>query len=337
MKPDFTPEPYRPSRLWLNPHAQTVLANSLRDMNGISYRRVRLDTPDGDFLDLDFASIPGIELGHDTPLVLLLHGLEGSARRSYASETYRQLAQRGVRAVGMNFRSCSGELNRTSKLYHAGKTDDVGFVIGWLDNLFPHAAKGLVGFSLGANTLLKYLGEQGEELPIQAAAAVSPPFDLARIARTFHLGSGRPYAARFMKSLRHKALSHAQSNGSNIDIHRVLNAKTMVDFDDAVTAPLHGFHDAQDYYTRNSSAKFLPAIRVPTLVVRAMDDPFFGSDIPHMALAANENLLPVLVPHGGHVAFAEGLWPRRFHYWAERQAARFLAQFLHDDLQLFTP
>ena len=217
MKPNFNPEPYRPSRLWLNPHAQTVLANSLRDMNGISYRRVRLDTPDGDFLDLDFATVPGIELGHDTPLVLLLHGLEGSARRSYASETYRQLAQRGVRAVGMNFRSCSGELNRTSKLYHAGKTDDVGFVISWLDNLFPHAAKGLVGFSLGANTLLKYLGEQGEESPIQAAAAVSPPFDLARIARTFHLGSGRPYAARFMKSLRHKALNHAQLNGSGID------------------------------------------------------------------------------------------------------------------------
>ena len=329
MKPSFTPEPYRPSRLWLNPHAQTVLANSIRDMNGISYRRVRLDTPDGDFLDLDFASIPGVELGHDAPLVLLLHGLEGSARRSYASEAYRQLARRGVRAVGMNFRSCSGELNRTNKLYHAGKTDDVATVISWLDNLFPHAAKGLVGFSLGANTLLKYLGEQGEDTPIQAAAAVSPPFDLARIAHAFHLGSGRPYAARFMKSLRHKALNHAHLNGSGIDIQRVLNAKTMAEFDDAVTAPLHGFRDADDYYTRNSSGQFLPAIRVPTLVVRAMDDPFFGSDIPHMALAANENLLPLLVPYGGHVAFAEGFWPRRFHYWAERQAARFLAQLLH--------
>ena len=303
-------------------------------MNGISYRRVRLDTPDGDFLDLDFASIPGVEPGHDAPLVLLLHGLEGSARRSYATEMYRQLARRGVRAVGMNFRSCSGELNRTTKLYHAGKTDDVGTVINWLDDLFPHVAKGLVGFSLGANTMLKYLGEQGEDTPIQAAAAVSPPFDLAHIARTFHLGSGRPYAARFMKSLRHKALNHAHFNGSGIDIQRVIDAKTMAEFDDAVTAPLHGFRDADDYYTRNSSGQFLPAIRVPTLVVRAMDDPFFGSDIPHMALAANEKLLPVLVPHGGHVAFAEGLWPRRFRYWAERQAARFLAQFLRDDPRL---
>lgn len=332
MKPDFDPEPYRPSRLWLNPHAQTVLANSLRDMNGISYRRVRLDTPDGDFVDLDFAAVPGVELDHDTPLVVLLHGLEGSARRSYATETYRQLASLGVRAVGMNFRSCSGEMNRTASLYHAGKTDDVATVIAWLDDLYPNSAKGLVGFSLGANTLLKYLGERGEDTSIQAAAAVSPPFDLARIARTFHLGSGRPYAPRFMKSLREKALNHAELNGSQIDIQRVMTAKTMVDFDDAVTAPLHGFQDADDYYSRNSSGKFLPDIRVPTLVIRAIDDPFFGSDIPHMALAANESILPILVPHGGHVAFAEGIWPRRFSYWAERQASRFLALHLQDEL-----
>ena len=330
MQPAFTPEPFRPSRLWLNPHTQTVLANSLRDENGVSYRRVRLDTADGDFLDLDFASIPGIELGYDTPLVLLLHGLEGSARRSYASETYRQLAQRGVRAVGMNFRSCSGEMNRTSTLYHAGKTDDVAAVVNWLDDLFPNAAKGMVGFSLGGNVLLKYLGEQGEDTPIQAAAAVSPPFDLGRIARTFHLGSGRPYASRFMKSLRYKALNHTNQNGSVVDIQRVLAAKTMADFDDAVTAPLHGFRDADDYYARNSSAQFIPGIRVPTLVIRAIDDPFFGSDIPHMALAANEHLLPLLLPHGGHVAFAEGICPRKFRYWAERQVARFLAQFLHN-------
>jgi predicted alpha/beta-fold hydrolase len=330
MQPAFEPQPFRPSRLWLNPHAQTILANSLRSMNGVAYRRVRLDTPDGDFLDLDFVAVPGIELPPGAPLVLLLHGLEGNARRGYASEIYKQLARRGVRAVGLNFRSCSGELNRTGSLYHAGKTDDVAFVVHWLDQLFPTVAKGIVGFSLGANMLLKYLGEQGANTPIQAAAAVSPPFDLGRIARTFHLGSGRPYAARFMKSLRAKALNHAHLNGSNIDIRRVINAKTMADFDDAVTAPLHGFRDADDYYARNSSGPFLPGIRVPTLIIRALDDPFFGSDVPHMALAANDKLLPLLEPHGGHVAFAEGLWPRRFRYWAERQAARFLAQFLCD-------
>ncbi|NCF65561.1 MAG: alpha/beta fold hydrolase [Chloroflexi bacterium] len=330
MKPDFQPEPFRPSRMWLNPHAQTVLANSVRDMNGITYRRVRLDTPDGDFLDLDFASIPGIDLPRHAPLVLLLHGLEGSARRSYACETYRQLARLGVRAVGMNFRSCSGEMNRTARLYHAGVSDDVIFVVDWLQRLFPDVAKGMVGFSLGANTLLKYLGEEGENTPVQAAVAVSPPFDLACIARSFHLGSGRFYAPSFLKSLRQKALDHTRLNGNGLDIETILNIKTVYDFDNKVTAPLHGFHNADDYYARSSSGQYLPGIRVPTLVMRAMDDPFFGSDIPHLHLASNEALLPALVPYGGHVAFAEGIWPRRFRYWAERQAAHFLAQFLHN-------
>ncbi len=330
MKPDFSPEPFRPSRLWLNPHAQTVLANSLRDMNGIDFRRVRLDTPDGDFLDLDFASVPNIQLPPDAPLVLLLHGLEGSARRGYACETYRQLARLGVRAVGLNFRSCSGEMNRTARLYHAGVSDDVAYAVDWLEQLFPNVAKGMVGFSLGANTLLKYLGEQGNKTPVQAAAAVSPPFDLSRIARSFHLGSGRLYAPRFLKSLRQKALDHTRLNDNGLDVQQILKLKTVYDFDNTVTAPLHGFRDADDYYARSSSSQFLPHIRVPTLVIRAMDDPFFGSDIPHLTLAANAALLPALVPHGGHVAFAEGIWPNRFHYWAERQAARFLAQFLHN-------
>ncbi len=328
MKADFTLQPFRPSRMWLDPHAQTMLSNTMRDMGGVWFHRVRLDTPDGDFLDLDFASIPGIELSPKAPLVLLLHGLEGSARRGYACEVYRQLARRGIRAVGMNFRSCSGEMNRTARLYHAGVTDDVAFVVDWLQKKLPDVPKGAVGFSLGANTLLKYLGERGQHTPFQAAAVVSPPFDLARVARAFQYGSGRIYAPRFLKDLRQKALDHAQLNGNGVDAQRVADAKTMRDFDDAFTAPLHGFHDADDYYKKNSCGQFLPGIRVPTLVIRAMDDPFFASDIPHAMLAQNEYLNPALVAHGGHVGFAEGVWPDRFHYWAERQAARFLAAFL---------
>ena len=121
MQPTFELEAFHPSPLWLNAHAQTILANSLRSTDGVTFHRLRLDTPDGDFVDLDFASVAGVKLPRTAPLVLLLHGLEGSARRSYACETYRQLARRGVRAVGMNFRSCSGEMNRTRRLYHAGE------------------------------------------------------------------------------------------------------------------------------------------------------------------------------------------------------------------------
>lgn len=328
MQPDFILESFNPSPLWRHPHAQTVLANSLRPISGVTFHRLRLDTHDGDFVDLDFASVAGVPLPQDAPLVLLLHGLEGSARRSYACETYRQLAARGIRAVGMNFRSCSGEMNRTTSLYHAGKTDDVDLVVNWLQDRRPGIPLGAVAFSLGANTLLKYLGEKGADTAVRAAAVVSPPFDLGRIADSFEVGEGRYYADRFMRSLQAKALVHARRNGNTIDVHRILNVKSMREFDDAFTAPLHGFRDAADYYALNSSGRFVQDIRVNTLVMRAMDDPMFANDIPHAALAGNEYIIPALTPYGGHVAFAEGVDPRRFRYWAERQAARYLAAHL---------
>jgi predicted alpha/beta-fold hydrolase len=327
-QPLFAIESFRPSPLWHNAHAQTVLANSLRSANGVRFHRLRLDTPDGDFLDLDFPTVPGLQLAQDAPVVLLLHGLEGSARRSYACETYKQLARRGVRAVGLNFRSCSGEMNRTQHLYHAGATDDVALVMAWLEQRLPGIPKGLIGFSLGGNTLLKYLGEQGTAVPACAAAVVSPPFDLARVADNFAQGEGRRYAERFVKSLQQKALQHARQHGHAFDLHRVYRATTMREFDEAFTAPLHGYRDADEYYAANSCAPYLDGIHIPTLVIRALDDPFFASDIPHARLAANPALLPVLTSHGGHVAFAEGVQPYKFEYWAERQAARFLSAFL---------
>ncbi len=181
---------------------------------------------------------------------------------------------------------------------------------------------------MGANTLLKYLGEKGQQTPFQAAAVVSPPFDLARVAGCFPIWQ-RPYLCpTFLERFTPESNRSCPANGNGLDVQRIANAKTMRDFDDAFTAPLHGFRDADDYYEQNSCGQFLPGIRVPTLVIRAMDDPFFASDIPHAKLAQNEFLFPGLVAHGGHVAFAEGVWPDRFSYWAERQAARFLAAFL---------
>jgi predicted alpha/beta-fold hydrolase len=328
MPSDFFLEPFRPSLLWRHPHAQTVLANTLRPTNGVTFHRLRLDTQDGDFLDLDFASVNGIQLPASAPLVLLLHGLEGSARSSYAYEAYRQLAVRGIRSVGMNFRSCSGEMNRTAQLYHAGKTDDVDLVIDWLLDHKPGIQLGLIGFSLGANLLLKYLGEKGSNAVVRAAVAVSPPFDLGRIADNFEQGEGRFYGLRFIRHLQKKALLLSRRNGSTIDLQRILNVKSMREFDEAFTAPLHGFCDADEYYALNSSGGFVPSLRVHTLVIRALDDPMFAHDIPHSALAANNHITLALTPHGGHVAFAEGNFPQRFRYWAERQAARYLADHL---------
>jgi predicted alpha/beta-fold hydrolase len=332
----FELEYFTPARGLHNPHLQSVLANSLRSKNGVNFRRQRLDTPDGDFIDLDFADVPGMswtDLGNDSPIVLLLHGLEGSARRSYAYETYKQLAQRGIRSVGLNFRSCSGEMNRTPRLYHAGATDDVALAMNWLNEQFPDVAKGMVGFSLGANMLLKYLGENGADLDsqvktacpelVEAAVAVSPPFDMVAGADVFCHGTGRLYAHMFLRSLKAKTQAHAHLLADKIDVERVLHAKTVAEFDDALTAPLHGFDDALDYYQQCRSGNFLPDIQVPTLLLRALDDPFFADDVEWVTKADNPHLITGFTEHGGHVGFMEGFLQRQF--WAERQAARFLA------------
>ncbi|MCP5095835.1 MAG: hypothetical protein GY943_09800, partial [Chloroflexi bacterium] len=159
-------EPFRPAWGTTNPHAQTIVPNFVRPKNGIHFHRERLNTPDGDFVDLDYAYVKRYEwlwrdLGNPSAIVLVLHGLEGNARRSYTCELYRQLAKQGIRAIGLNFRSCSGEMNRTTRMYHSGATWDVIFVLDWLAQKYPNVPLGLAGFSLGANVTLKYMGEGG--------------------------------------------------------------------------------------------------------------------------------------------------------------------------------
>jgi hypothetical protein len=329
---NFQIEPFVPAAGFRNAHAQTVAGGLLRRHNGVSFSRVRLDTPDGDFVDVDLAEVNGrspFNTPSHTPIVLLLHGLEGSARRGYACETYRQLAQQGIRAVGLNYRSCSGEMNKTTRFYHAGATDDVDLVTNWLAKSFPDAPIGLVGFSLGANLLLKYLGECGKNSLVSAAVAVSPPFDLALGAKALANGNGRIYVPRFIKSLREKVMAKQAQLAPLVDVSRIHQVRTLHQFDDWFTAPLHGFQNADDYYRQNSSAQYMPAIATPTLLLRADDDPFFDQcDIPYQVINQNPYLLAGFSPHGGHVGFMGGHWPLAPVWWAERQAARFMAHFL---------
>ncbi|HRQ36366.1 MAG TPA: alpha/beta fold hydrolase [Chloroflexota bacterium] len=326
----FEPEPFRPARGIANCHMQTVAGHYGRSQEGIIFHRWRIDTPDGDFLDLDFPEVAGYLPAEDAPLVLLLHGLEGSARSSYAYETYRQLAQRGIRSVGMNYRSCSGQINRTPYTYHAGETRDVIFVLQQLGEWFSQSALGAVGFSLGANMLLKYLGEQGGNSPLAAAAAISPPFDLGRSMDVVENGVSHFYNDYFMRALRQKMQARAPLLDGLVDIEQILAAETFRELDEALTVPLYGFADVWDYYQQSSSGRYLPAIQIPTLIIRSLDDPLFHpEDIPYADLAANPCLTAVITPHGGHVGFAEGR-PGHLNWWAERQAARFLAAKLGD-------
>jgi uncharacterized protein len=334
---DFVPRPFRPARWLPGAHAQTIAGRYIRPPHGVHYHRERLDTPDGDFLDLDFATVDGAPvLAEDAPLCVIVHGLEGSAQSSYVLETSRALAEHGIRAVAMNFRSCSGEPNRTARFYHAGETGDLGFLLENLAGRFPGATLLGVGFSLGSNVLLKYLGERGEASRIRAAVGVSVPFDLGRgadkLAATF---MGRLYTRHFVGRLVAKYLAKRGAGipleGVTLDERRIRASGSFRDFDDALTARLHGFRDAEHYYTSSSSAGYLHAIRVPTLLVHALDDPFVDETaIPHGAIDANPVLHTAFTQRGGHVGFISGT-PRRPWFWAEREAARFLAAAVGTD------
>ena len=325
----FRPRPFRPSLLLRGPHLQTLGGKILRPSGSPPLERVRIDTPDGDFLDLDLAPEPAA----DAPLAVVLHGLEGSSRRSYVSQAFRALGDRGIRGVGMNFRGCSGEPNRRARFYHSGETGDLRRVLAWLEERFPGRRRGGLGFSLGGNVLLKYLGEEGRSgtPKLAAAATVSVPFDLAAGADRLEEGPmGSVYSHYFLRMLRWKLRQKASLLPDVVDLDAALSASTLRSFDEAATAPLHGFRDAADYYRRSSSSAFLASVRTPTLLIQSRDDPFLPrSALPTEIMDHNPHLVQALTDRGGHVGFVEGPpWDPRF--WAEAEAARFLAHHLLD-------
>jgi len=292
----------------------------------IRWRRERGPTADGDFVDLDWAD----SARTDAPLVLVLHGLEGSSSSHYVVGLTRQALTRGWRTVTLNFRSCSGELNRLRSFYHSGHTADLDEVVRLIVGREPTVRIGAVGVSLGGNVLLKWLGESGADVPaaVAGAVAISVPFDLAHCAEALDRGFCRlVYAANFLGTMRDKIRLKAARDpglGEIVDVPLALRARTFAEYDRAVTAPLNGFANERDYWTRASSAPYLPRIRRPTLLVNALDDPI----VPPSALPDPAALPPWVraefVRRGGHAAFLEGRWPWRVESWAERRAVEFL-------------
>lgn len=322
--PPFVSRPFRVAPWARGSHAQTLLARVLRPAKGPPLTRERVETPDGDFLDVDWGPDPGAT----APVALVLHGLEGSARRPYVLSACRELFARGLRPVAMSFRGCSGEPNRTSRFYHSGETGDPTLVLELVRRRCPGRAVGAVGFSLGGNALLKLLGERpdGGRGLVDAAVAISVPFDLAAGERLLEVSRmGRVYTSYFLRSLRAKVREKAALLDGSIHIDAALRARTLREFDDAATAPLHGFRDADEYYARCSSSRFITGVAVPTLILHSRDDPFLPTEaIPLEALAANPHVAAALPERGGHVGFLGGT-PWRPAFWAEEEAARFLA------------
>lgn len=322
----IVPSRFRPAWWLRNRHAQTLAGKYLRSGRSLPLERRRVDTPDGDFVDLDFAPEPAPA----APLVVLLHGLEGSTQREYMSLMFRELFDHGLQGVGMNFRGCGGEPNRVARAYHSGDTGDLAHVIAGLRRSQPGRPIGVAGFSLGGNVLLKYLGEQGDAAGIDAAAAVSAPFDLPGSAERLSNGvMGRLYGAYFLRSLRRKVRAKRHLLDGEVDVDRTLSARTLRDFDDACTAPLHGFTGADDYYVRSDVRRHLARIRVSALLIQSRDDPFLPRGAtPDAGVADNPHLTAAFTERGGHLGFVEGALPWRTRFWAEREAAKFLAREL---------
>lgn len=285
----------------------------------------RWETDDDDFLDIHRLDAPP-----GAPRLLILHGLEGTIRSHYAGGLLREAQRRGWAADLLIFRSCGEEPNRALRFYHSGETTDLDFVVRRL--IAEDSARPLlmIGVSLGGNVLLKWLGEQGENAPEQlaGAAAVSVPFDLARGSRFLDRGFSRFYQAHFLRSLRRKAIGKSARYPDALRPEVVATASTLYEFDDLVTAPVHGFRDANDYYTRSSSLHYLARIRTPTLLLSAHDDPFLPREVLDEVRAiadANSCLDVEFVEHGGHVGFISGSLPWRPFYYAEWRAAEFLS------------
>lgn len=319
--PLLPPPEYRPPFPFTSGHLQTVYPTLFRRTPQTEPERERLETDDGDFLDLDWHYS---KAKTSRGLVVVSHGLEGNSRKKYPLGMARYLNEGGWDVICFNFRCCSSEPNRLPRFYHSGVTDDLHRVLTHgLARGYECAA--LVGFSMGGNQTLKYLGENPGLVPPQVKGGVtfSVPCRLADSVLVMNRASNRVYMKYFMAGLKKKITEKANRFPELIDTAGLDQMETFEPFDDKYTAPLHGFKSAADYYERCSSAQFLGSIKVPTLMVQAMDDPFLPSSCyPVDQARENENLFLEIPDFGGHVGFM-GKWLES-PYWSEKRARLFL-------------
>lgn len=318
-------------------HAQTLYAALLIRRARVAYRRERWETPDGDFIDLDWtdetsaisrqpsaASAPSSVVSHQSspderPLVVLFHGLEGSSRSHYALALMAGLRARGLRGVAVHFRGCSGERNRLARAYHSGDAQEIDWIVRRLRSRHSGALFA-AGVSLGGNALLKWLGETGAGAIglVDRAAAVSAPLDLMAAGDALGKGFNRVYTRHFLVTLKVKAIAKLVSHPGLYSAAAVRAASTLREFDDLVTAPLHGFTGTDDYWTRASSKPWLRHVQVPTLVLNARNDPF----LPAPALPGADDVSTAITLEqpeaGGHVGFVAGAFPGHLEWLPQR-------------------
>ena len=311
---DFTPAWWLPG-----PHPQTVWPALLRPRRPVPLTRERLELPDGDFIDIDWT-------GGDGPIVVILHGLQGSSRSPHVQGLLGALTRSGWRCAVMHFRGCGGEANRLPRTYHSGETGDVGYFLRCLRAREPHTLLAAVGYSLGGNVLLKWLAERGDGAELAAAVAVSVPFLLARAAERLDYGISRMYRRHFIADLHRTVMEKFRRRPGPLDLDAVRRARTFRGFDGRVTAPLHGFRDAAHYYDEASCRRYLRGVARPTLILHALDDPFMTRDVVPRRAELSPSIRLELSASGGHVGFVEGSTPWTARYWLEDRIQRFLAE-----------
>ena len=308
-------EKYTPPFLLFSPHLETIYPAVARKVSIEPYRRERISTPDDDFLDLDWLK------NASKKLVIISHGLEGNSSRAYIKGMAKIFHAQGFNILAWNYRGCSEEMNRQVRFYHSSATDDLGTVISHSINLgFDEIY--LIGFSLGGNLTLKYLGEALPPAEIKKAVAISVPMDLRASCEKISQPSNWIYSNRFLKSLKNKVVAKAALR-KEIDVSGIEKIKTLSQFDNRFTAPIHGFKDALDYYNQCSSVRFVKDIRIPTLILNAENDPFLSKEcFPSDLLKDHVNVQLEILTRGGHVGFAQ--FNKNGLYFSEQRALDFI-------------
>jgi len=313
---------FRPAWWLRGAHAQTLWSSLLRWSPRPVLRRERLELSDGDFLDLDWTP------GDSGPIVILLHGLEGSSDSGYVRGLLAILGRYGWRGVVLHFRGCSGTPNRLARCYNAGHTEDIAHVVPLLRQREPHTSLAAVGFSLGGNVLLKWLGETGSDC-LQAAVAVSTPMVLDAATRRMQQGFARLYQAHLLASLKKNyRRKFRHRHDGPVTLAELTRIRDFYAYDECITAPLHGYANADDYYRRASCRQYLRNICTPTLILHSLDDPLMSPEVVPSKNELADSVTLELSPYGGHVGFVSGDWPWRMDYWLDRRIPCFLTKYL---------
>jgi predicted alpha/beta-fold hydrolase len=311
---------YKRPCILFNSHVETVYPAIFRYVSlSKKYERERLILKDGDFLDLDWVKT------NSQRLVIVSHGLEGNTNRGYVMGMVNVFSSAGFDCVAWNYRGCSEEMNWNLKFYHSGATDDLGELINHATRKNAYTEIVLIGFSLGGNLTLKYLGERKVEGLIRKAVVFSVPCHLHSCCLQLSTATNRIYSNRFLKSLKNKIRSKAQKF-AQLDVSKLEKVDSLFEFDDNFTAPLHGFNNAIDYYQKSSSVQFLKSIEIPTLLVNAANDPFLSRECFPVDLLHGHKYVKIEIPEkGGHVGFT--LFNRNGLYWSELRALDFIQTY----------